>query len=382
MKTLFARKLYDDLMNLVNDEDSSFYFVDQEIENQKFRIFNYRLASYTEFLKPNALNCRGTMFYLTEDNQYNGLAALTPSKFFNDSENPMTMDIDYSQTDIIMDKMDGSLMTTYDPFFNFHNVQLKSKGSLHSEQAVAATKLLYSEKYQNLLEYLKIEQSYGNSVSLEYTAPDNMIVIAYPEPRLTVLEVRSMITGNEVSYRQIKQDMTIMKCEEFLVKTYTPDDFVSFVQSIPELKDDIEGYVVRLSNGMKVKIKTSHYLSIHRLLDNINSPRRLFEAVVNETTDDVKAKFHENVGYIERILNMEEKVRNVYSLVDKANEFVSNNSSLDKKEFALKCIKELIPFQQTIAFNTNNGKPFDLKEYIIKRYKDFGIIDEDTVEIE
>lgn len=86
MKTEYAKNLYNDLMNLVNETDSSFYFTDQEENGQMYRIFNYRLASYTEFLKPNALNCRGTMFYINENNEFLGLAALPPAKFFNDGE--------------------------------------------------------------------------------------------------------------------------------------------------------------------------------------------------------------------------------------------------------------------------------------------------------
>ncbi|UQJ95715.1 RNA ligase 1 and tail fiber attachment catalyst [Klebsiella phage CPRSB] len=40
------------------------------------RIFNYRMASYTDWLKPGALECRGIMFEMDGDTPYQSSAAL------------------------------------------------------------------------------------------------------------------------------------------------------------------------------------------------------------------------------------------------------------------------------------------------------------------
>ena len=46
----------------LTDTSEAFYFKDFPLNDAIYRIFNYRLASYTEFLAPNALECRGHMF--------------------------------------------------------------------------------------------------------------------------------------------------------------------------------------------------------------------------------------------------------------------------------------------------------------------------------
>ena len=94
--------LYNNLMLLVEQSEDvqtselcsgdnialdAFYFDDQkdELTGKTYRIFNYRLASYTSFQKQDAKNCRGTMFDITDINKPI-LVSLPPEKFFNYEE--------------------------------------------------------------------------------------------------------------------------------------------------------------------------------------------------------------------------------------------------------------------------------------------------------
>lgn len=52
---------YRQLIDLVENSEC-FYYKDFEYANSVYHIFNYQLASYTEFLLPGALECRGVMF--------------------------------------------------------------------------------------------------------------------------------------------------------------------------------------------------------------------------------------------------------------------------------------------------------------------------------
>lgn len=78
----YQHKLYQDLLKLC-DESEAFYYVDQDLDETHYRIFSYRLASYTEFLKPNALECRGHMFEIDQNGMPLRLVALPFAKFFN-----------------------------------------------------------------------------------------------------------------------------------------------------------------------------------------------------------------------------------------------------------------------------------------------------------
>ncbi len=82
--------LYNDLMTLCQTGDDAFYYVDHTVtEHTKYRVFSYRLASYSDFLKPNALNCRGVMFQMLDSGPL--LVSLPMEKFFNLGE--MSSDI-------------------------------------------------------------------------------------------------------------------------------------------------------------------------------------------------------------------------------------------------------------------------------------------------
>lgn len=83
---MFAKNLFNDLMKLVNEENSPFYFVDQYFEETYYRVFSYRLANYTDFCKPNALECRGHMFEVTDKGEFISLISLPMAKFFNYNE--------------------------------------------------------------------------------------------------------------------------------------------------------------------------------------------------------------------------------------------------------------------------------------------------------
>ena len=86
-------KLFNDLMALCQ-ADEAFFFSDQIIESRTFRIFNYRLASYTQWLNDGALECRGVTFEVEGDGydaQAVKLASWPFEKFFNYNE--VTTDI-------------------------------------------------------------------------------------------------------------------------------------------------------------------------------------------------------------------------------------------------------------------------------------------------
>ena len=60
----YQYNLYDELMALQSNE--AFYFVDQSVGDCDYRIFLYRLASYTEFCLPGALESRGITFLMKD----------------------------------------------------------------------------------------------------------------------------------------------------------------------------------------------------------------------------------------------------------------------------------------------------------------------------
>jgi T4 RnlA family RNA ligase len=373
-------ELYNHLMTLVETSEA-FFYADQEMRGHWFRIFNYRLASYTEFMLPGAMECRGIMFEITEEGQAAKLLRLASrpmEKFFNYRENPLTMDVDLSTVTDVWDKADGSLISTYT--IDGH-VFVKSKGSLHSEQAVAAYSLIHGtnnvwghERIQGMLDELAALESDGYTVNMEYVGPDNRIVIGYAWPDLIVLNARHRQTGEYLDYDQIQHRFPFRNAVR-----YSFADAEAMRRFFVELPDEtgIEGVVVRTETGLHMKMKTEAYLTAHRAKDSINSPRRLFECALEDGTDDLRSLFYDDPLALKRIEEMEQLVEREYNhLVDTVERFHARNKHLDRKSYAILGQQELDRRQFGLAMRKFSGQEADYKECMRKNYKDFGIKDD------
>lgn len=135
--------LYADLMSLCAMDDT-FFYKDVRFHSTTYRIFNYRLCSYAAFQsRPAALNCRGTMFNITNPKQIQ-MVSLPQEKFFNYEEGFGRKQFHRrGRLGDKMEKMDGTLISTYLHRVNAREVEvrLKSKLSLTSKQVLDATQL-------------------------------------------------------------------------------------------------------------------------------------------------------------------------------------------------------------------------------------------------
>lgn len=370
------KEYYLSLMKLC-EGDSPFYFVDQVIDDKIYRIFSYRLASYSDFAQSEyARECRGHMFEITNTGDFIRLAAMAPTKFFNYKENPFTMDLDFSLCDLVMDKRDGSLISSFS-----HNgkIYLKSKTSLHSDQARAAQAFL--DRTPKLKYFIEVMESNHCTVNMEYTAPTNRIVLPYQDENLTILNIRRIdngFVGDYISHVLMKSLCKVYDCEQYLIENTASniENYEDFINSIPDMTE-IEGFVVRIQNGETVKIKTNWYLSLHRAKDSINSDRRLFEVVVNEAHDDLRSVFPDDAYLMERINRMESKVKEIYVKIKHHVEgFYNRNSLLDRKSYAILAQQEVPRMYFALAMNLYLGKDNDYKSWMIKSWKEFGIKDD------
>ena len=356
--------LYTDLMTLCSETDA-FYYVDHIYDGHLYRIFNYRLASYTDFLKPGAMECRGHTFLINGDSSV--LVSAVMEKFFNVNENPMTMDLDWTRVVRVDDKRDGSLISTVRTPTGWI---LKSKTSLSSQQARDAMALLATREYTQLHMYLSQLVTRGYTVNMEYTAPTNQIVLGYKDAELRVLNIRCMETGN-----YLPLDASGIP-PQYLVDTYYFDVNDLWIDHARTLTG-IEGFVLWFADGMKVKLKTDWYSNLHLQKEQVTNPRRLFESVLMEQSDDLKTLFLEDPQSIQRIEEMEVKAKTLYNRLHKlVDDFYQANKHLSRKDYAIlgqQVLKADGVFSQ--AMNLYLEKDMGLREHLIKNYKSFGIVD-------
>ena len=356
---------YNELMELCA-KNEAFYFVDHRVDGHHYRVFTYRMASYTDFLEPSALECRGHTFLIFDDGSEE-LMCLPPEKFFNDGENPFTMDLDWSQVVEVADKLDGSLISTCATPDGF---VLKSKTSFTSQQAKDATALLDTEPYW---EFRKLLQGYRDmecTVNMEYCSIDNQIVLSYSEPSLKVLNIRNMRTGE---YLPLHDSGFYL---DQIAASLQVDDMEEFVKSVEGMVG-VEGFVFTFKDGLKVKKKTAWYSALHLQKEQVTNPRRLFEAVIMEQSDDLKALFLADPESVKRIEDMEDKGRALYNHLHKlVGMFHDEHHLLSRKDYAITAQKELKADNVfSLAMNLYTGRDMGLKEHLIKNYKLYGITD-------
>lgn len=359
-------ELYSNLKALTQDESSGFLSKTYPLPNgNTAEIFDYRLAGYSVFLKPNAKNGRGTAFELSPSGEVISLLALPMKKFFSYEECPETMKLDMSWDNVkrIMDKPDGSLMSTY---LLDGVLFLKSKGSIQSKEVKAGMSLmnfpLTSLTDGTVLDYpllrkviSKLTEKY--TVDLEYTGPENQIVLRYQDSRLTVLCCRDRETGIEYSFEEVVPSEEYDQLKAFDVSSYDFRKFKSFQEFQQHLQKirNIEGVVVELKSGLKCKFKVNSYLSQHRArgalsydsrypndVYKVNDPIHLLIAIVSSVMDDVLFTIRDCPPLHALASTMREEVTPaVNAIVSKVHQFYDDNQHLDKRDYAMKANQEM-----------------------------------------
>lgn len=381
----YQSNLYSQLMTLVenskNDKRPTFVYKDVPcVDNSHitYRIFNYQLPKYQDFLKEGAMQCRGTMFVLDKKNNTVQLASLPMDKFFGLGENPSTMNLSFEDIKEAYVKVDGSLLSTYIRYDG--SLGFKSK----SEPVFAFSNLV--EEYLSNHEALKADLLQmtvdGYTVDLEFVSTENRVILEYKESALHILNVRNRETGDYVDFRDLNFLSKYPYISNYLVKSMPISEFKDLNNNNKLLSlQNIEGAVVRLHDGRLVKIKTEWYMSQHNYVniqDFSKAGKKLFMVVMNEATDELRSLLHyrnkspnfkleEKLAYIDKA---EETIQKVYGeFLDTVGAFFEKNKHLEYSEFLKKAKSELPPNLIGMVMPLHQGKIKNLKEAFIINYQ-------------
>jgi RNA ligase len=221
-------------------------------------IYNYsRTTQYDGMWDDITLNCRG----LVLDLEGNVIAKPFP-KFFNYEEHKPE-DIPNENFEVY-EKMDGSLGI----IFHYEGEWLiATRGSFASEQAIKGKEMLDKLNKSALIA--------GYTYLAEIIYPENRIVVDYGDvEKLVVLGAYNNETGKEV-----KVDEMVNEGWEVVMKYKTwGEDWETLKK---EISKDNEGYVIRFSGGMRMKIKGTEYVRLHKILTNFSN-KDIWELLKND----------------------------------------------------------------------------------------------------
>jgi RNA ligase len=305
-------------------------------------IWNYTPeVQYGQLWDDITLQCRG----LVTDNEGN-IIARPFKKFFNIEEEKHTPTSEFE----VFDKMDGSLGIMFK--YNGETI-CATRGSFTSDQAKWMENFAKEYNYQNII----VD---GFTYLFEIIYPDNRIVVDYGgQERLVLLGIINTKTGEELPYDDISFDGWDIVQKYDGIKDY------SILKSI--IDNNAEGFVVRFSNGDRMKVKGEEYLRLHKIMTNI-STTGVWEMLsngkdINEVLKDVPDEFYKKVKeYADRLkygyFQVSEHCGKSHDYF-RYGKYNDRDPEPTKKEYAEHVMKYSHPPYRAVMFAMWDGKPYD-----------------------
>ncbi len=331
---------YRDCQNLCQYKDSPFYETKLVIDGYTVSLFNYRLATNSDFQKSFAKELRGICFVFNQDETLFKRYILL-QKFFNlnQTEESLLQNIKEYKLVAINNKEDGSLAT----FIKLPNGRVlgKSKMGFDNDQAKGITNLyLENKNIKNLVDFCL-----DNDIVpvFEYVSPFNRIVLKYQVEELILLRLRDNNSGKYLDLNPFLNRFKDIKFAKFENNYSSIEEMVNDVV----VQEDKEGVVVHCldnnQNDFMFKVKTIWYNIRHKLFsEDIHRENILIEYILNDNIDDILSQLSvEDVELRNRIDVISNVVKQEINLLVNQidllyNDFLDLNS--DRKEFALKYV--------------------------------------------
>jgi RNA ligase len=241
-------------------------------------------------------------------------------KFFNVSERSDTIpDLPFE----VFEKLDGSLIIL---FWYQGEWRAATKGSFHSEQAVWAKE--WTEKHD------LCALNPGTTYLCEAIYPQNRIVVQYGHTALVLLAAYGA-DGTEYDYEALRQVGQVMAWP--VAKRFPIAAISELLASAKTLPANEEGWVLRFSNGHRLKVKGEEYMRLHRMISRL-TPLSVWEAMMagddlvtfrRDLPEEFWADFDSMVTLIGN------QARKIAADTKDALEFASNGQDLTDKDVGL-----------------------------------------------
>lgn len=297
-------------LEILNQYQSQGLLYQQVHPTLPLSIWNYsEKVQYDSLWDDITLSCRG----LVTDDKGN-VVARPFRKFFNIEEGKHTPTEQFQ----VFEKMDGSLGIL---FFYGDEWVFASRGSFTSDQALKF-KEIFTKKYKTSYLYTP------NTYLFEIIYPENRIVVDYGNIEDVVMlgEINTE-SGDELDLNHYTNSIFNVVKEYNGIKDYS---------SLKSLVDNnAEGFVVRFSNGDRMKIKGEEYLRLHRIMTNL-STTSVWEILstngkIDEFIKDVPDEFFRKIQDFAFDLSLR-----YYNLMKEYTECfeIIKNKTEDRKSFA------------------------------------------------
>lgn len=240
----------------------------------------------------------------------------------------------------VSEKVDGSLGIVH--FIN-GVPYIATRGSFESEQAIEGTKILH-EKY---LEYFCANHDMfeDKTILVEIVYPENSIVVQYGDEReLYLLDIIDNIKNISIDYEKVYPNIPLKKTMKFSYENI--EKLHEFVKNPGDFAKNKEGFVVKFSDGFRVKMKFEEYCNLHRIITGL-SEKSIWEHLKSRKLIN-ELLFHLPEEHQDWVINIANDITSNYnSVIDHCwymfetidTDIFSRTLDATRKEYALEFIK-------------------------------------------
>lgn len=298
-------------------------------------LFNYTPeCSFSKSWDIYTKSARGLVF----DTKNKCLANLVMPKFMNYGEPELLNELPPPLPNLpfdVTEKLDGSLINI---FYHDNKWQTATRGSFESEQASWADEWLHT--HINLSD-LNTSLTY----CCEAIYPQNRIVVNYGNRE----ELVFLTAYDKSSHSEFVDETKNQKIPFTIARRLQYSSIDDLLLVARQLSHNEEGFVVRFSNGYRIKIKGDEYCRIHKLISNI-TPLRVWD-VLQSGMDDAQIirklpeEFLYDYNRIKSVLlskhnNLLNSAHQIYNEIMKSRRKWSDDYKEFKREFAHEILKK------------------------------------------
>lgn len=267
-------------------------------------------------------------------------------KFFNIGEKPETQPhlIDWSKPHIILEKLDGSMLTPLWKKSTNEVLWMTKRGVT----GVANTALDFLNDNPQYDAFCRAMTEADWTPIFEWCTRKQRIILDYgPTDRMVLTGMRLNDTGHYMQYHEMVALAEQWGIDVVKALPYKVTDVDKFIDDVRKLEGE-EGYIVRFDDGSMYKIKGEWYCRIHRTFDNLRFEKDVIRLILSGDLDDAKPflvptlvdavnAFHKDL-----ITHIQKAASDIYWYVVTSRDQLNNS----KKKFA----------EQTLASNWNQYK--------------------------
>lgn len=267
--------------------------------------------------------CRGLTFKLSTGE----ILSRKYHKFFNigEREESLPENIDFSKPHLIMEKLDGSLIT---PLIVDDKLRFCTKNGLTDiskpvDEFATGNALLH--------EFCMAMIGLKMTPLFEWCSPAQQIVIDHKVSRLVLTGIRNNLTGRYTPYDELALYKTRFDLD--LVKVHgRVENITDFIASTRKLVN-AEGYVIWFDDGLRVKVKGDWYTTVHKTIDDIAQEKNIIKLIIDGHIDDVIGIMPQHLkGPLQKFTD--DVNHNINYIAKMFIKLATDNRNITKQEFA------------------------------------------------